>query len=168
MSPVNTPPAAARKTPTAAENAPRRPAPHHADDAPTFTVFVPGKPAAQGSKRHIGGGRLIEQSKAVAPWRKTVARVLADTMPEPLDGPTAIQADFVMPRPKATPKTKPTPAAVKRPDLDKMLRAILDAGTGIAWRDDSQVVVIAATKRIAELDELPGVTLTITTTEETQ
>ncbi len=37
-----------------------------------LTVHVTGSPAAQGSKRHVGGGRLIEQSKAVAPWRKAV------------------------------------------------------------------------------------------------
>ena len=134
----------------------------------TYTVFVPGRPAPQGSKRHVGRGIMVESSKAVGPWRAVVSLTLGENVPAPLDGPVAIQADFVMPRPKATPKTKPTPAATKKPDLDKLLRAILDAGTGIAWRDDSQIVVIAATKRIAELDELPGVTLTITTTEETQ
>lgn len=30
---------------------------------------IPGRPAAQGSKRHVGGGRMIEQSKYLKPWR---------------------------------------------------------------------------------------------------
>lgn len=36
-----------------------------------FTVI--GTPAPQGSKRHVGGGRMVESSKAVAPWRDSVA-----------------------------------------------------------------------------------------------
>jgi len=31
--------------------------------------FVAGAAAPQGSKRHVGGGRVIESSKAFAPWR---------------------------------------------------------------------------------------------------
>ena len=31
------------------------------------------EPAPQGSKRHVGGGRLIEASKRVKPWRQAVA-----------------------------------------------------------------------------------------------
>ena len=34
---------------------------------------VIGTPAAQGSKRHLGNGVLVEQSKNVTPWRNTVA-----------------------------------------------------------------------------------------------
>ena len=35
-------------------------------------VFIPGVPAPQGSKRHVGGGRLVESSKKVKPWRRAV------------------------------------------------------------------------------------------------
>lgn len=118
--------------------------------------FVPGRPAAQGSKRHVGGGRLIEQSKAVAPWRTLVAWTVAQCwFPGPMTGPVIVELEFVMPRPSGTPK-KSTPPAVKRPDADKMQRAILDALTGVCWVDDSQVVDIHARKRIAEIDEQPG------------
>lgn len=119
-------------------------------------VFVPGKPAAQGSKRHVGGGRLIEQSKAVAPWRTSVSWHVAQAHTgAPLDGALRVVLDFVMPRPSSTPKTR-TPAAVKRPDLDKLTRAMFDAMSGIVWRDDSQVVDVTARKRIASVDEQPG------------
>ena len=36
---------------------------------------------------------------------------------------------------------------IKRPDLDKLTRAALDAMTRVIWRDDSQVVRIEALKR---------------------
>lgn len=127
-----------------------------------YRLFVPGRPAPQGSKRHVGRGIMIESSKAVGPWRAVVALALGETIPAPMSGPIHVEAAFVMPRPKSTPKTRATPPAVKKPDLDKLLRAILDAGTTIAWNDDSQIVSIHATKRIAELDEQPGVALTIT------
>jgi len=35
--------------------------------------FVAGAAAPPGSKRHVGGGRMIESSKALAPWRTQVA-----------------------------------------------------------------------------------------------
>ncbi len=120
-------------------------------------MFVPGRPAAQGSKRHVGAGRMVEQSTAVAPWRTAVAWHAAQKVTgPPLGGPLGVEVEFVMPRPAATPKRATTPMAVKRPDLDKMQRAIFDALSGVVWRDDSQVVRVVASKRIAELDEQPG------------
>jgi crossover junction endodeoxyribonuclease RusA len=120
------------------------------------SVFVPGRPAPQGSKRHVGNGVMVESSKALAPWRTTVAWHLAQAhRSAPLDGPLFVVLEFVMPRPAACPK-RSTPAAVKRPDLDKLIRACLDAGSSVVWRDDSQIVRIDAKKRIALPDEQPG------------
>ena len=119
-------------------------------------LFVPGRPAPQGSKRHVGGGRLVESSKAVGPWRDLVAWHAAQEFRiAPLDGPLRVSLMFVMPRPSGTPK-RTTPAAVKRPDLDKLVRSVFDALSGVVWRDDSQAVEIHAYKRLAELDETPG------------
>lgn len=119
-------------------------------------MFVPGRPAAQGSKRHVGGGRLVEMSKAVAPWRTTVAwHAAQDYTGAPLPGPVLLTVEFVMPRPASCPK-RSTPPAVKRPDVDKLLRACCDALSGVVWRDDSQITEVHMTKRIAELAEQPG------------
>ncbi len=67
--------------------------------------------------------------------------------------------EFRMPRPKSTPKA--TPAAVKRPDLDKLARAVLDAITGTVLVDDSQVVDLSASKRLAEVGESPGALISV-------
>ena len=121
-------------------------------------VFIPGKPAPQGSKRHLGNGIMVESSKAVKPWRVDVAWKVREQFLTPFDGPVKLELHFVMPRPKSTPK-KSTPAAIKRPDVDKLARAVLDAITGVVVVDDSQIVHLVATKRIAELDEQTGVML---------
>jgi len=133
----------------------------------SLSFFVPGKPAAQGSKRALGPGRMIEQSKAVKPWRERVAwfaleatikQAKGDPLaasPIPRTTPVALYVEFVMPRPASTPK-RSTPPAIRQPDLDKCVRAIGDALTGIAWVDDAQVTSLTAYKRLAELDEGPG------------
>jgi crossover junction endodeoxyribonuclease RusA len=126
-------------------------------------VFVAGNPAPQGSKRHVGNGRMIESSKRLHPWRSTIAAAVRFDMLEgalAFRGAVVVTLDFVMPRPVSTPK-RFTPPAVKRPDIDKLARACLDAITGIAIRDDSQVVELVATKRIAEIAETPGVLIRI-------
>lgn len=128
----------------------------------TLIAFVPGRPAPQGSKRYLGNGINVESSKAVAPWRADIREhILARHVGPPLDDAVGVKLEFVMPRPASTPK-RSTPAAVKRPDLDKLIRAVLDAiGSAGVWRDDSQVVCIHATKRIAEPGEAPGVQIAV-------
>lgn len=120
--------------------------------------YVPGAPAPQGSKRHVGRGILIESSKAVGPWRERVALVAHNTMVgrSVIDGAVAVKLDFVLPRPKSTPKTR-TPLAVKKPDSDKLARAILDSLTHVVITDDSRVIDLHVRKRIAEIGEEPGV-----------
>jgi crossover junction endodeoxyribonuclease RusA len=142
----------------------------HAISVPAsgLCVFVPGSPAAQGSKAYKGHrvnrrtGRsvavLTEQSKAVGPWRDLVAATARSAwgVAPLLDVPLSVAAVFVLPRPVRTPKNR-TPAAVKQHhDLDKMLRAIFDALTGAVIRDDCLIVEVRATKRLAEVGEAPG------------
>lgn len=124
----------------------------------TVSFFVPGKPAPQGSKRHVGRGILVESSKEVGPWRERVALAAHQAMAGTalFDGAVAVTLYFILPRPKSAPKSC-TPAAVKRPDLDKLIRACLDAITDVIISDDSRVVTIYAHKRIAEIGETAGV-----------
>lgn len=120
-------------------------------------TFVPGQAAPQGSKRHVGRGIMVESSKAVAPWRTTVAYHVAEVygVDKVLDCPLHVGIMFVMKRPAGAPK-RTTPPAVKRPDLDKLTRAVLDALSGIVYRDDSLITILTVSKRIAEIGETPG------------
>jgi len=135
----------------------------------SIAVFIPGDPAPQGSKRHVGGGRMIESSKKVKPWRSDVRGHLLDDDNQPkarFDGAVHVEAEFVMVRPGGTPK-RSTPPAVKKADLDKLLRAVFDAITSAGvWRDDKQVVSVVASKRLAEIGQTPGLHLFITVANE--
>jgi crossover junction endodeoxyribonuclease RusA len=124
------------------------------------TFFIPGTPAPQGSKRHVGNGVLIESSKHVGPWRERIAWFAAQNMHSRFTGAVNVRLEFVMPRPKSLPQNR-TPAAIKRPDVDKLARACLDSLSGIAYQDDSQVVGLHANKRIALPGEQPGCQITI-------
>lgn len=131
----------------------------------TLTFFVPGAPAPKGSRRYIGNGRTIESSKLLGPWQDKVTWFAAQAMKRhratPFTGPVAVDLKFVMPRPKSAPKTKALPA-IKRPDVDKICRGVLDGLTkGVVYIDDSQVVDLRATKRLALPGEAPGCEITI-------
>ena len=125
-------------------------------------IVVRGIPAAQGSKCHVGGGRMVESSRAVGPWREAVRAETQRAMDGTgrLDGPLAVTLAFALPRPRSLPKKVTHPA--KRPDLDKLSRAVLDGLTeGGAWFDDGQVVRLYAAKRYASAEDKAGCVITI-------
>jgi crossover junction endodeoxyribonuclease RusA len=134
-------------------------------------LSVNGKPAPQGSKRHVGNGRMVEMSKAVGPWREAVrAEVQLEMWTQgrlgaPLEGPLAVTITFLLPRPRGHFGTGRNSACLKpsapayptgTPDVDKLARSTLDGLVmGGAMRDDAQVVMLCAAKRYAE-DAPPG------------
>lgn len=134
-------------------------------DGGETSFFVEGIPAPQGSKRHVGRGRMIESSKKVAPWRKQVANESRKHFDKPINAPTCISILFVMPRPKSWGRKRQDPM-VQRPDLDKLVRAVCDALTGVAIDDDSQITRIHAMKVRAEHDAPTGALITIKEVEE--
>lgn len=146
---------------------------------PWLTVEVRGLPAPQGSKSYKGRSKagkpiLVESSLALKPWRLQVQSALEDAIRAeavealfPLEGPVAVVATFTMRKPKSAPKRRRT-FPVTKPDVDKLLRAVLDAGTAAGvWGDDSQVIEETARKaypreHIGAL-EVPGLTLAVYT-----
>lgn len=103
---------------------------------------------------------MIDTSKALKPWRKTVAQEATKHFQQPLEGDTTVLIEYVMPRPKAWGKKRQDPM-IQRPDMDKLTRAIYDALTDVAFKDDSQVTAGAEYKRRAQHDEQPGVHITV-------
>jgi len=141
-------------------------------------IDVRGLPAPQGSKRHVGGGRMVEMSKAVGPWREAVraqTQLVMERGPgiETMTGPVQVKLFFYLTRPKGHFGTGRNSAVLRpsapgrpagKPDLDKLARAVLDGLTaGGAWKDDSQVVVLVAEKLYAAG---PGCRIIITDLEE--
>ena len=134
--------------------------------------WVDGVPRPQGSKRHVGGGRMVEASPHVKGWRDLVSAVAFQSMPgDPISTPVGVAVHFLFPRPKSHYRTgknahllrtgapdRPTTRSVG--DTDKLCRAILDSlavtsGGGVLV-DDSQVVWLYGQKDWAQDDEGPG------------
>ena len=110
---------------------------------------VHGLPVPQGSTRaFVVNGRpvITSAAKGLSSWRRLVADVAQRFAPdEPWEGPVGIELHFGIPKPKSAPKRRRV-WPDKRPDLDKLTRAVLDALTYVVFADDSQVVDIAASK----------------------
>ncbi len=122
---------------------------------PALTVEARGLPGPQGSKTHVGEGRMVESSAKVKPWRDVVAwsAVAARNRVRgwrPLTGPVALSLVFTLPRPKSHFGTGRNAGVVRpsaparpdvTPDLDKLVRATKDAlTTARVFRDDALVV----------------------------
>lgn len=128
-----------------------------------------GTPAPQGSKRHVGGGRMVEASKKVTPWREAVVSeaIRAGHADSRLDGPIRISVTFYLQRPAGhsgargiKPSAPDWPHRV--PDLDKLLRSTFDALTQASvWADDARVVLVTAIKTYADQTG-PGALIRIT------
>ena len=106
-------------------------------DQVTFEVH--GIPAPQGSKRHIGNGRMVESSRKVGPWRALVEVAARQAMTEPFTGPLSVTIAFHMPMPKSRPakiRKLQTVWSSVRPDIDKLARSTLDALTASGIIDD--------------------------------
>lgn len=136
---------------------------------------VVGIPAPQGSKRHVGMGRMIESCKALKPWREQIIAESKNNIkvPKGLEEAVAISLVFLFSRPKAHFNSKSVlkPSAPEykttKPDIDKLARAVLDSLTlaGV-FKDDALVYSLSAQKRYCIGDEQPGVMITLTGTKQ--
>lgn len=107
------------------------------------SFFVKGRPVPQGSMKFIRPGVMIHsRSQDLALWRADIARNAELFGFKPIANAVKVELDFIMLKPKSAKRAFP---AVK-PDLDKLIRAVLDGLTGVAYEDDSQVILIQATK----------------------
>lgn len=119
------------------------------------SFFVKGRPVPQGSLKFIQGRPIHVRASDLAVWRSDISRMAEARGYRPVDGAVKVTTDFVFRRPKSTPN-RIYPHV--KPDLDKLIRAVLDALTGVAYVDDSQVILIQATKTYGEVE---GVWVTI-------
>lgn len=125
-----------------------------------LSFFVAGLPRPKGSLRGFAfrkgarlGVRMTEgNADTVKPWMSSIAWAAREAGARvPSAGPLGVSVTFVLPRPKSHSgaqgvKASAPPYPAGKPDVDKLVRAVLDALTGIVWLDDSQVVWLKAEK----------------------
>ena len=130
-------------------------------------IDVEGRPAPKGSRiagiTKTGHTYTRAASKYEKPWVDAVktATQIAMRHHRSLDPPYEVELFFRLQPPKQpTPRTKPWPVT---PDLDKLVRAVLDGlQQGGCLADDRHVTALTTGKRYVRQGEAPGVHATIT------
>lgn len=143
-----------------------------------LSAFVPGLPIAQPRVKataFVGAdgkarGRVYTPQAKVGPWRERVA-VLALAGRQAgkwTEGPVRLSLRFVFPRPKAKCwKTRPQPAEwmISKPDLDNLAKSVLDAVTGVLFKDDAQLCSLTVEKLVAGGSDQVGAFIHLETIE---
>jgi Holliday junction resolvase RusA-like endonuclease len=96
--------------------------------------------------RVMNGHVIHNKGSELAAWRSAIALSAKKVGARPEKNPVAIDLIFVQLKPKTVKRNEPSVA----PDLDKLIRAVLDALTAIAYVDDGQVTEIYARKVYGE------------------
>lgn len=125
--------------------------------------WVGGVPQPKGSLRGIpsknkdGTFRVVmkNDNPKTKEWQDLVSWHAKSEWKLMLSGAVRLSLFFAMPPPRDTLFEM---EATRKPDLDKLVRCILDALTGIVYEDDCQVVTVLATKAWGET---PGVRIQV-------
>lgn len=147
----------------------------------SISFTVNGIPGAQGSKKHVGHGVMVESSKKVKPWRsdvKAAAEIAIEHWQSfdpwtPYAGPVTVALHFRFARPKSHYRTgrnahllrddAPTFVTSRAAgDLDKLVRSTFDALTAAGvFVDDSLAATLTASKVYCDPGETPGAYITV-------
>ena len=123
-----------------------------------ITFDVLDRPAPQGSKKSIGNNRFIESSKFLPAWRSAVREAAEHAVTVSgwarVSGPVELEVMFYLDRPSSVSTVK-RPYPTVPPDLDKLIRGVGDALTGVVYDDDAQIIRMLAWKQYADKRE-PG------------
>ena len=108
-------------------------------------INIPVKPRGKGSVRGGNGGFF--KDKATKEYMSKVEYFIRkDWQEEPLECPVSIKVCFSF-------VGDTSKYVSKKPDIDNCLKALLDCGTGIIWKDDCQIVELYAEKVFSEISE---------------
>jgi Holliday junction resolvase RusA-like endonuclease len=117
-----------------------------------YDIHVSGKPIAKKRPRFFRRGGFVGTYN---PQETEEGRWLLEAkgqIPAMLEGAVIANMTFLMPIPKTLRKRDVALVDAgefyhtKKPDLDNLVKFVKDCLNGVAWRDDSQVVKITATK----------------------
>jgi Holliday junction resolvase RusA-like endonuclease len=114
-----------------------------------YNLFVNGIPKAQPRPRMTAAGHVYNPNSADA-WKEIVRTAFNAFRRTPLTNPIRLRVSFFLPRPKAM-KGEAAVPHVKKPDVDNLLKAVMDAMTNAGvWKDDALVYVTEAGKWYAQ------------------
>ena len=147
----------------------------HTVMCPPISFFVAGIPQPKGSAKafwHTSAKKIVvmqDNAERQRPWASAIAVGAKQAGLKSVEGPVWVGMTFYMPRPQshyrkggtALRASAPAEPFVK-PDLDKLIRCVLDALTGIAYRDDAQVCKMIPSPGKLYAIRYPGVWISVT------
>jgi crossover junction endodeoxyribonuclease RusA len=135
----------------------------------SLAFHVSGVAMPKGSMTRMPNGAMLpagsnDNRKRSANWRNDIRYAALAAMGEnqPTRNAVKIMCEFQLPYPKSSIRKWQFGwwPNIKQPDIDKLLRMLFDALTGIVWVDDSQVSYLMANKVYAWNDK-PGVHIVV-------
>lgn len=126
-----------------------------------ITFSVPGIPVPKGRPRFsISNGFVRAHTPAITVNYETLVRLSAQRAMlgrPPLSGPVRLSIQIVLPVPTSWSKEKQRKALAgevmptKKPDMDNVVKALLDGMNSVVFRDDSNVVDLNVSKRYGQV-----------------
>ena len=121
-----------------------------------ITFTIPGAPRGKGRPRYTGRGgfpRAYTDAKTRA-YEQQVKEAYQRAGGPQYSGPVAVSITAIFEPPASLSQKKRTEMigryCGKKPDLDNIIKAILDGVNGVAFEDDTAVVVVTAQKIFGE------------------
>ena len=133
------------------------------------TFHVDGIPVPKGSLVRMPNGAMLpaggkESRIRASTWREDVRAEARAAMGDDdlFRGALRVMIDVTLPYPKSSIRKYQHGwwPDIKKPDVDKLARGVLDHLTGIVWVDDAQVINLAISKGYA-WDDRPGADIVI-------
>lgn len=120
---------------------------------------VPGRPVGKGRPRVTvrRGVAIAYTPESTRAFEQRVAWATRAAFRQPLAGPLGVRIVAVFAPPASWSRRKREGAldagwCAGRPDVDNVVKAVLDGMAGIAYLDDSQVVALSAAKKYGHED----------------
>ena len=142
------------------------------EDVTVLKYFVRGDPVGKGRPRFArrGPGVYVYAPPKTVDWETKVTGQTANALLRtkirsittlPFQG--RVEADFIffLPRPKSS-KPEKEPHRLKKPDVDNLIKSMLDGMQGLVFDDDKVVTDVSGSKRYADDDMEPGVMVRVT------
>lgn len=119
-----------------------------------ISFVVPIKPRPKRRPQHGKGYTFTP--KETREYEALVGFYARRALKRPLEGEITVRMDLYMPIPRSWPEDKRTAAEgglirpSSRPDIDNLVKAVLDGMNGIAFKDDGQIVSLTANEWYGE------------------
>jgi len=127
-------------------------------------LVIPGEPVAKARPRVNKKTGIVYTPQRTKSFETLIREIAYEKFKEPYDGPVSLSISFYFSRPKSkTYKRKKNLLEFKttRPDLDNLIKSTIDGLNGIAFKDDSQIVMLTAKKFICGENDKPHTEIVI-------